>query len=153
MKLTINVSKFCLSKYHVHFICQSFSPINILLSIWYKHKLCTYTYVHTCGYDTCSINNVFFLQVNTFQCVLATSELESFVMFLYADLQWTTGDVSNGNDGLGGAEALAGYNAGDQINSYTLPGSLTSRITNIARTSNVGTPGTWIFKVGQGTEL
>ena len=71
-------------------------------------------------------------------------------MFLYADLQWTTGDNSFGSDGLGGTEALAGYNAGDQINSYTIPGSLTSNITNIARTSNVGIPGTWIFKVGQG---
>ena len=88
--------------------------------------------------------------MNTFQCVLATSELESFVMFLYADLQWTTGDVSGGVDGLGGTEALAGFNAGDQVNSYTLPGSHTPNIVNITRTSNVGIPGTWIFKVGQG---
>ena len=88
--------------------------------------------------------------MNTFQCVLATSELESFVMFLYADLQWTTGDNSYGYDGFGGTEALAGFNAGDQINSYTIPGSRTSNITNITRTSNVGIPGTWIFKVGQG---
>ena len=91
--------------------------------------------------------------MNTFQCVLATSELESFVMFLYADLQWTTGSNSGGTNGLGGIEALAGYNAGDQINSYSIPGSLTSSITNIARTSNVGIPGTWIFKAGQGTKL
>ena len=71
-------------------------------------------------------------------------------MFLYVDLQWTTGDISFGDDGLGGTEALAGYNAGDRINSYTIAGSRTSRITNIATTSNVGIPGTWIFKVGQG---
>ena len=77
--------------------------------------------------------------MNTFQCVLATSELESFVIFLYADLQWTT------------RHTLAGYNAGDQINSYTLPGSRTADIINIAKTSNVGIPGTWIFKVGQGS--
>ena len=71
-------------------------------------------------------------------------------MFLYADLQWTTGDSSFGDDGLGGTEALAGYNIGDQINSYTISGSQTSSITDIATTSNVGIPGTWIFKVGQG---
>ena len=88
--------------------------------------------------------------MNTFQCILATSELESFVIFLYADLQWTTGDRSGGYHGFGGTEALAGFNAGDQINSYTLPGSLTSNITNITRISNIGIPGTWIFKVGQG---
>ena len=78
--------------------------------------------------------------MNTFQCILATSELESFVMFLYADLQWTTGDSSFGSDGLGGIEALAGYNAGDQINSYTITGSHTPRIINITRTSNVKIP-------------
>ena len=82
--------------------------------------------------------------MNTFQCVLATSELESFVMFLYVDLQWTIGDYSS-------VEALAGFNSGDQINSYTLPGSRTADIINIAKTSNVGIPGTWIFKVGQGS--
>ena len=69
-------------------------------------------------------------------------------MFLYADLQWPSGDYFYGYD-----EVLAGYNAGDQINSYTIPGSNTLSITNIARTSNVGIPGTWIFKVGQGTNL
>ena len=88
--------------------------------------------------------------MNTFQCVLATSELESFVIFLYADLQWTTGDNSGGFRGLGGTEALAGYNAGDRINSYTIAGSRTPRIINLTTTSNVGIPGTWIFKVGQG---
>ena len=91
--------------------------------------------------------------MNTFQCILATSELESFVIFLYADLQWTTGDSSGGFYGLGRTEALVGYNAGDGINSYTIPGSLTFNITNIARTSNVGIPGTWIFKVGQGINI
>ena len=88
--------------------------------------------------------------MNTFQCILATSEIESFVIFLYADLQWTTGDSSLGSRGLGGLKAVAGYNAGDRINSYTIAGSQTSRIIEIAKTSNVGIPGTWIFKVGEG---
>ena len=92
----------------------------------------------------------YFIQVNTFQCILATSEIESFVIFLYSDLQWTTGDSSFGKRGLGGFKALAGYNAGDKINSHTIAGSRTSKIIEIARTSNVGIPGTWIFKVGQG---
>ena len=87
--------------------------------------------------------------MNTFQCILATSELESFAIFLYADLQWTTGDNSFGDDGLGGIEALAGYNAGDGVNSYTIAGSRTSTIINLNGTSNVGIPGTWMFKVGQ----
>ena len=91
--------------------------------------------------------------MNTFQCILATSELESFVIFLYADLQWTTGLVSGGSRGFGGTEALAGYNAGDRINSYTLPGSQTSDVLKLTKTSNVDIPGTWVFKVGRGTQI
>ena len=82
--------------------------------------------------------------------MLAASESESFVIFLYSDLQWTTGYNSGGDDGLGGTEALAGINAGDGVNSVTIPGSLSPNITNLVNTSNVGDPGVWIFKIGQG---
>ena len=92
-----------------------------------------------------------FVLTNTFQCVLATSGVESFVIFLYADgrIQWTTGDRSGGDDGLGGTEALAGINAGDGRNFVTIPGSRTSRIINIPQTSNVDISGIWMFKVDQ----
>ena len=66
-------------------------------------------------------------------------------------IQWTTGGSSGGTDGIGGTEALAGINAGDGVNSVTIPGSLTPSIINITQTSNVGNPGVWIFKVGEGT--
>ena len=65
-------------------------------------------------------------------------------------MQWTTGDIT-GTSGLGGNEALAGINAGDSVNSITIPGSQTPSIINIAQTSNVGIPGVWIFKVDSGT--
>ena len=95
---------------------------------------------------------VYYRQTNTLQCVLATTPLESFVIFLYADgrIQWTTGDDNGGIGGLDGIEAVAGINAGDGVNSITIPGSLTPRIINITQTSNVGTPGVWMFKVGEG---
>ena len=69
---------------------------------------------------------------------------------MYADgkMQWTTGDDSGGHSGLSGTEALAGINAGNRVDSYTISGSLTPSIINIAITTNVGIPGTWIFKVG-----
>ena len=78
--------------------------------------------------------------------------MESFVIFLYPDkrIQWTTGDVSGGTDGLGGTEAVAGINAGDGVNYITIPGSLTPSIINITQTSNVGIPGIWMFKVNEG---
>ena len=86
--------------------------------------------------------------------MLATSGVKSFVIFLYADeeIQWTTGDLSGGDDGLGGTEALAGLNAGDGENFVTIPGSLTPKIINITQTSNVGNPGVWIFRVDHGTK-
>ena len=59
-------------------------------------------------------------------------------MFLYADIQWTrTG-------------ALAGINVGDGLNHITLPGAQSSNILNIQKMSNIGIPGVWIFKVGEG---
>ena len=63
----------------------------------------------------------------------------SFVMFLYADgeLQWAN-------------NALAGINAGDGINSITIPGSLTPNILNVSQTSNVNISGIWMFQVNEG---
>ena len=95
------------------------------------------------------------LQTNTYQCILATTTGDSFVILLYADgeIQWTTGDDSGGFGGLGGTEALAGINVGDGINNTNIPGSLTPSIINITRTSNVGIPGVWMFKVSEGNCL
>ena len=71
-------------------------------------------------------------------------------MYANGRIEWTTGDWSGGSDGLAGTEALAGINAGDQINHITIPGSQTPEIINITSTSNIGIPGTWMFKVGGG---
>ena len=100
-------------------------------------------------------NDFLCLQTNTYQCILATTVTESFVIILYADgeIQWTTGDASGGSNGLGGTEALAGINVGDGINHITIPGSLTPSIIDITQTSNVGIPGVWIFKVDEGNSL
>ena len=91
-------------------------------------------------------------QTNTFQCVLATDGVESFVIFLYAfgEIQWTTGDSSGGDDGLGGDEAVAGINGGDLHRYYNILGSQTPDIINIDQTSNVEIPGVWMFQVGKG---
>lgn len=86
-------------------------------------------------YFTCDLT----LQTNTFQCVIATSATSSFVMFLYADGQI---QLENG--------ALAGINAGDGVNSVTIPGSMTPSVINITQTSNVGIPGVWMFQVDRG---
>jgi len=90
--------------------------------------------------------------MNTFQCVLATSGVELFVISLYADggIQWTTGDNAGGVDGVDGDEALAGINAGNGFSSITVPGSQTPDIINIDQTSNIEIPGIWVYQVGTG---
>ena len=82
-------------------------------------------------------------QTNTFQCILASSQSESFVIFQYDDIQWTSSSGA----------ALAGINVGDGVNHVTIPGSRTSSILDIEETSNVGVPGVWIFRVDRGNNL
>ena len=94
----------------------------------------------------------YFAQTNTFQCVMATNGVVSFVIFLYADdgIQWTTGDASGGTNGLGGTPAQAGFNAGDGVRSASVPGSRTADIINITMTSNVeNVLGVWVFQVDE----
>ena len=91
------------------------------------------------------------MQTNTFQYILITNGRRAFVIFNYADgeIQWTTGDVSDGTGGFGGTPAQVGFNAGDGIRFANIPGSQTAAIVNIDTTSNVNTPGVWIFRVDE----
>ena len=47
-------------------------------------------------------------QVNTFQIVLVTNGRQSFTIFNYGDITWTTGTMSGGEGGKGGTEAQVG---------------------------------------------
>ncbi|NXI35799.1 TECTA protein, partial [Galbula dea] len=90
-------------------------------------------------------------KVNTFQVVLATDGATSFVMLNYGDLQWTTG-ISNQGDphtGLGGLPAQAGFNSGDDVHYYNIPGSRSPAVLTISQRSNIGVPGRWIFRVDE----
>jgi len=71
------------------------------------------------------------------------------VEFRYNRCEWTTGDASGGTGGFGGTPAQAGFDAGDGINTLTLPGSRTAAVVNLCTTSNVGltSPGVWRFQV------
>ena len=70
---------------------------------------------------------------------------------MYADgeIQWTTGDASGGRGGLGGTPAQVGFNAGDGLRYAAIPQSQTSEILNIASTSNIGSPGVWVFRTDE----
>uniref|UniRef100_A0A914CEN0 Uncharacterized protein n=1 Tax=Acrobeloides nanus TaxID=290746 RepID=A0A914CEN0_9BILA len=86
---------------------------------------------------------------NTFQAALLTDGSQSFVIYYYYEVSWTTGDVSGGTDGLGGTAAEVGYDFGDGINRELINGSCTADILTIVDKSNVGSPGKWIFRTNQ----
>jgi hypothetical protein len=56
---------------------------------------------------------------NTFQLTLRNNTAPGFagddVLFAYGDMQWTTGDASNGINGFGGDPATVGVNRGNSI--------------------------------------
>lgn len=90
---------------------------------------------------------------NNFQLVLRDQGNGDFdVDFRYDRLEWTTGNASNGTNGLGGIPAQAGYDAGNQTNFFALPGSLTADVLELQNTSNVSaaTPGLWSFAIRDG---
>ncbi len=69
------------------------------------------------------------------------------IEFRYAQLQWTTGDASNGVNGLGGIPAVAGYTNGSNVDvlqpgSFLSPGAL-----NMVTQSNVNEPGRWVYNI------
>ena len=96
-------------------------------------------------------------KTNTFQLVLRNrpdSSAGNFdAEFRYGNLSWTTGDASGGSGGAGGTPAQAGLDAGDQTNFFTLPGSRTAGVVNLATTTNLASPipGVWSFAVRNGT--
>ena len=81
--------------------------------------------------------------MNTFQCVLATNGVHSFVLFLYADglIQWIRGEPSESSDLI----AVAGYSTLEGDHFFNIPGSGTAEIMNVTQTSNIGVPGMWIL--------
>ncbi|NWV18147.1 TECTA protein, partial [Origma solitaria] len=88
-------------------------------------------------------------KVNTFQAVLASDGVNCFVLLNYGDLQWTTGIANQGDPhtGLGGIPAQAGFNSGDDIHYYNVPGSRTPAVQSLNHRSNLGVPGRWAFRV------
>ena len=95
-------------------------------------------------------------KLNSFQLVLQNETGDSSgaftAEFRYERLEWTTGDASDGSGGLGGIPAVAGYDAGDGVNYFMLPGSRTGSILDVINTSNVSTdtPGLWRFSFADG---
>lgn len=91
---------------------------------------------------------------NTFQLILRDRNdltgSNTDVEFRYGNLEWTTGDASEGENGLGGQPAFAGYTGGAVGASQTLLGSGTSNVLTLNQRSNINKPGRWYFPFRDG---
>ena len=73
-------------------------------------------------------------QLNTHQIVIAVgcgTPAQSYVIFLFKSIQWTTGDSSGGKRGRGGNRAQVGHSSGDGNDSMTIPGSSTTDLVHL----------------------
>lgn len=121
---------------------------------------CGDVYVGALNADTVLVtwNNVGYFsenadKTNNFQLALRNQNNGNFdIEFRYDNLQWTTGDASEGVNGVGGIPAQAGFDAGDNLNYFTLPGSFSNNILGIQNATNVvgGDPGFWAFSILNG---
>jgi 5-hydroxyisourate hydrolase-like protein (transthyretin family) len=69
----------------------------------------------------------------------------------YQHLQWTTGDASGGQGGLGGSVARAGYSAGNNEDFYEFPeAGDQAGMLDLVNRSNVGPAGLFVFQVRNG---
>ncbi|CAF0974524.1 unnamed protein product [Brachionus calyciflorus] len=80
------------------------------------------------------INKTNNLITNTFQVVLTTNTTQSFTIFNYEKLLWSTYSTQSG------------FNAGDGIRFFNLPGTFSESVKELVNISNIGVPGKWIFR-------
>ncbi len=94
-------------------------------------------------------------KLNAFQMQIVRVGSNDFdVSFRYEDINWTTGDASNGQGGLGGSVARAGYSAGDGVNFFELPQSGNQAgMLDLENSSNGDQPGLWTFTIRSGVPV
>ncbi len=67
---------------------------------------------------------------------MGTDGQMSFVRFLYADIQWGPG-------------AQIGFNAGDGMRSFTVPGALSDATLEMELMSNINISGAFLYRVDE----
>ena len=91
-------------------------------------------------------------KLNAFQIRLYdTGNSNMVIEYRYEDINWTTGDLSGGTDGLGGVVARAGWTSGDGMNYEELAVSGNQNgMLNLENLSNIDQPGVFVFNVNGG---
>ena len=115
----------------VHFV-----PTQLFIATWYQVPPFGQTKVGVCRIILSQVHSCsLLLQVsNTLQVVLASNANNTVVLFLYGDIEWSSG-------------AQIGFNAGDGHLFRMLPEALSNQTLNMSDLSNVGEPGMFLFQV------
>jgi len=97
--------------------------------------------VNFANINRCCVIMFLFIRINlqrvTFQCILATNGVQSYVFFLYGDIDRSRRSIP----------PQIGINAGNEADFISINGSLNSNIFNIIRRSNLGCSGVFFFQV------
>ncbi|XP_077312353.1 sushi, nidogen and EGF-like domain-containing protein 1 [Lithobates pipiens] len=115
------------------------------LLVWATSQLKTYfrlykfnaTWIFVATWEKVMFHGAKTNQRNTFQVVLISDGKLTFALFNYKALLWPSY--------LSGPAALASLNNG--TSNYTLPGSLTSSMTDLVTGTNVNVTGRWAFNI------
>uniref|UniRef100_T1JC62 Sushi domain-containing protein n=1 Tax=Strigamia maritima TaxID=126957 RepID=T1JC62_STRMM len=79
---------------------------------------------------------------NTYQMVMTTDEIRTYVMFNYERLSWTSSTIAGGTeDGIGGSTAFVGFNAGNGTRAFEYkPYSQTNKILDLTQYGSINAP-------------
>ncbi|XP_061173563.1 fibropellin-1-like [Saccostrea echinata] len=113
-------------------ICSLFPNIGTFLATW----MMIMTWDNVAMYQCSSSGSISCQQRNTFQLVLITDGVHSFAVFNYHKVTWTK-------------STQVGFNAGDGVNFFSVPGSMTDTVLNLPQMSNIMIPGQFVFRVDQ----
>ena len=119
--------------------------------LWYDLDAVTHTFTAT--WDDVGYYGSHNDKLNAFQLSIheINAQGDFDIIFRYENVDWTTGDASDGSNGLGGTPARAGYSAGNGTDYFELPQSGNqAALLALESSSNVGTPGTFVFSVRNG---
>lgn len=90
-------------------------------TVYFKSELHRFTVI----WDHVGYYNVHGDKLNTFELILSDGTdplvgIGNNVCFCYGNMEWTTGDASQGTNGFGGVAATVGVNAGDGVNFFQI---------------------------------
>ncbi|KFD52274.1 hypothetical protein M514_06837, partial [Trichuris suis] len=90
---------------------------------------------------------------NTYQMVIATDEIRTYVMFNYANVNWTSSTQAGALFGRGGKQsAMVGFNGGNGTGWYSLPWSADGNSYKLVQYGSTQVAGRWLARVDEEIE-